>query len=1360
MPPHYPQEPDHPTDLSMPPPADKIIHIDTAPPASSSHHSDVAGVLRRNQACLQCRKRKLVRPHCATCVRSYRHLLRTSPKSNPVLCCDYDDGAGNNHEDSDKAAKGSTTKSPDQALDDDDGGSSKKKRKASGEGRRKKKDEEFEEERDRLTKKIEQLQAQLASAPLGQTATQAQNIPQPNRALSNAAQPLQDTLSADSPTAFLEMLSSAASSQATGSFSNKPDRSNTSDGPFWGGIGRLVDLDARFKPMFQFGNNDQQGNLSSLNNPSPGNQSQSQESRRSSSQNLTPGSNTGESSQGPAILSPGGVFNFSPGDTTSTNFMSNWPPPESITGIVEPGTKDDGPWKVVESIETVFAAGANPSSQPNFGGDTNMDTEINLDGLQAGLDAAMQQQLLMDLFWPGWPINLPEPNVVNDLIEAFFDLVPNLPRVLHRARFLSRMALPPTHSNFPHPALIHAVCAAAAAWCSPEIYEKSTRGKGRDFFDASGMGMYGTDVLEGKGSKANLTFGLRQASFAKEAVQEGLNTGNRLFDVVRAMIILCRVFIDDTRMLECWAYGGLVARMLLPLGLNVRSAELSLKSVMLPPPADALEREERRAAVWMAFYHDTIASAASGWGTSMSLDELTVPLPVSIEAFEAGHEHMESNPQDLESPDFWVRHPVPDSFVMCIKATVLMNRVTKFARRWKNRHLRDNDDFDGLNRPEFREIANAIACFQMSYPPSLRNVGKLTPRKILDIDLISAHMLPHAAIICLHEPFADLFDPSDQAARRMLGATQGIVSIVQQLASVVSAGGSNFTSVMHSSASVCLVTSARTSLLFLRHALNIGDMAAAQSHRADCEMIRMALSQFGLKFKIGHHHSQLIEYFLDRATNPTFEKLQAHYPDHPRSGAPELTPNANFGACVSNALNIKRGFWRLKQTSNSTGASPFGSTPESTSATGRPQPSSSSSVSHHLSDDGSPIQHPLESHGLRGTGNKPATVRNVSSEAMETDSPPNPESNQPHPRRQTSNLSNSGHNRNSFEGVSGLPLNSDNGGSRMDLQSCGIALPKSQNTSSDEPNPISNSYNPHGLCDMAAAAAKQPIHIVGAQSQVDNLSSTQLHQELFDTSLAGIEPVTAEMKDKFDNKRTLVDGQYPIWMNLSEVELAADARKQAQQAQKEKEIQQPPFDMSLPGVTPVTQQMLNKIQARDKLTQDGQLPIWLNTTEQELLAEQQQRGQGVNFTEPNVTPELEEMMRNVRTVGKDAHIPFHFSTTSDQLLSESLRNNSNGRDNPGSGLGSNIAQQSNLSNSNNNNNLNPGAFYLNPETENKFSKIKTIGPDGHLHVIQNLTQEQIMNEISRNAQLPINVGYKEGQVEQGRVGEMLRNVYE
>ena len=98
-------------------------------------------------------------------------------------------------------------------------------------------------------------------------------------------------------------------------------------------------------------------------------------------------------------------------------------------------------------------------------------------------------------------------------------------------------------------------------------------------------------------------------------------------------------------------------------------------------------------------------------------------------------------------------------------------------------------------------------------------------------------------------------------------------------------------------------------------------------------MGRMALAQFGTRFKIGFHHAQLIEYFLDRACNPTIEKLAAHYPEHPRPGAPELGPGADLGKCIINALNIKRGYWRLPRSSNSgqaaSGISPFDTTPES-----------------------------------------------------------------------------------------------------------------------------------------------------------------------------------------------------------------------------------------------------------------------------------------------------------------------------------------------------------------------------------------------------------------------------------------------
>ena len=155
--------------------------------------------------------------------------------------------------------------------------------------------------------------------------------------------------------------------------------------------------------------------------------------------------------------------------------------------------------------------------------------------------------------------------LTSNSVEAFFDLVPNLSRLLHRARFLARLALPPTHSNFPHPALIHAVCSCAAAWCEPRVYQGSSKyGSSASFGTGSGS----EEAMNGKSS----AFGLQQAAYGKEAIQDGLNTGNRLFDVVRAMIILSRVFIDDTRYVTflfmltgaeyragCWSVGHTAA---------------------------------------------------------------------------------------------------------------------------------------------------------------------------------------------------------------------------------------------------------------------------------------------------------------------------------------------------------------------------------------------------------------------------------------------------------------------------------------------------------------------------------------------------------------------------------------------------------------------------------------------------------------------------------------------------------------------------------------------------------------------------------------------------------------------------------
>ena len=111
-------------------------------------------------------------------------------------------------------------------------------------------------------------------------------------------------------------------------------------------------------------------------------------------------------------------------------------------------------------------------------------------------------------------------------------------------------------------------------------------------------------------------------------------------------------------------------------------------------------------------------------------------------------------------------------------------------------------------------------------------------------------MIPHAAVICLYEPFADISDPNDGPSRRILSAAQAIVSMLQNLSATLPGGMGSLSDVLHSSASVCLVTAARTSLIYYRHALNQQDMQTAEWHRMDIETVRLSLESFGKRFKV------------------------------------------------------------------------------------------------------------------------------------------------------------------------------------------------------------------------------------------------------------------------------------------------------------------------------------------------------------------------------------------------------------------------------------------------------------------------------------------------------------------------------
>jgi hypothetical protein len=85
------------------------------------------------------------------------------------------------------------------------------------------------------------------------------------------------------------------------------------------------------------------------------------------------------------------------------------------SGRLTPSKRLDGPWRGVETVDSVFAASMQAAGVHEINAQgMDFGTVNGVDGLLS-VDEVIQQQLLMDLFWPGWPASLPEPHIVNDL---------------------------------------------------------------------------------------------------------------------------------------------------------------------------------------------------------------------------------------------------------------------------------------------------------------------------------------------------------------------------------------------------------------------------------------------------------------------------------------------------------------------------------------------------------------------------------------------------------------------------------------------------------------------------------------------------------------------------------------------------------------------------------------------------------------------------------------------------------------------------------------------------------------------------------------------------------------------------------
>lgn len=320
----------------------------------------------------------------------------------------------------------------------------------------------------------EELEARLTANEGGDVHEQVRAAQSRNSSLSNHTSPLprpinpnEPMTTAESPTPFLDILSAAATEQAPGSTHRNGSGGlragasgsammNGATGTSFPNLSRYTEMPQQpyttgLTPSFTFDDLQQTGGLETrpqiVEHDSAGSGVSMHSQPPIGSASISPfGPSLSSTASDPIPLTPSGVFNFSPGPPEPVNYNFESAPLPDRNGYIQPSTRLEGPWRGIETIDSFVSAaqarasgklGVVPPDQQNFmpidpltDPSKYVPPMPNLNFGQTApsqtfaapeqtfvppMEEDIQQQLLMELFWPGWPAGLPEPHIVHDL---------------------------------------------------------------------------------------------------------------------------------------------------------------------------------------------------------------------------------------------------------------------------------------------------------------------------------------------------------------------------------------------------------------------------------------------------------------------------------------------------------------------------------------------------------------------------------------------------------------------------------------------------------------------------------------------------------------------------------------------------------------------------------------------------------------------------------------------------------------------------------------------------------------------------------------------------------------------------------
>ncbi|KAJ7293658.1 hypothetical protein C8J57DRAFT_1269605 [Mycena rebaudengoi] len=471
---------------------------------------------------------------------------------------------------------------------------------------------------------------------------------------------------------------------------------------------------------------------------------------------------------------------------------------------------------------------------------------------------------LMDLLFLGWNPDLPDPATLNHYIDIFFKCDPCGSRVLHRPSFLASMLLPPRDPGFPHSAILHAICTAASRW-SPHNVVTLPDGTRRDQF---------AEFHAGK---------------TRHYMDKTMASGEDIFPVMQACILLSWYFYQEGRWVEVWIFAGFLTRVAVPLRLNYPGTFTThgnnSPGAYLAPPRDFRDLESRRRTWWMTIVFDRIASVG-GWIHAVDERDLGTELPLRNTDFES-EVAVPSNPQDLSTPDVFIRHPpqYTDSFLLLIKAVMLFGRVTDYNVRGNLRApTAPSKNQNPFFLEGFKELDKLVCTdFLESLPQIFKNNSGVTDAAegcALDTDLYMVHIVPHAATITLHNPYLDFTDPSCASTSRCVNSARSILGAYYML----SATSLDITR-LHPFVVICWYLAAVVQVQLCKYFIEIGDSERESTVWGEINVLRFAMLAYGHRSPIGTRQEGLLQGVMREIVRTTAQKqpLEVGVPLYPFS---------------------------------------------------------------------------------------------------------------------------------------------------------------------------------------------------------------------------------------------------------------------------------------------------------------------------------------------------------------------------------------------------------------------------------------------------------------------------------------------